>query len=185
MKKIYNVRDNRGRYTHKKKSFAKKVLITVISIWAVLATYALITSESSETIVVNEPVVETVTKTINERPGTIQEMKDAVLDDLAYCESRTSNHINWDDYGEGKNRASFGMYQFKVGTVQHYWKILEGEEITDADAVLLALDTERAREFAERIIFDIQGGIFNWENCSKQHNLVGKVELIKKLMASE
>ena len=125
---------------------------------------------------------------IDRTPEKIAELKSSVIDRLLACESAGHGEdeaiILYDNNKagslKGKNVFSLGQLQFKVSTVQKYVKDRTGHGITQKEAVLLALDTEAARDLAEWIIFETQGGIFNWLNCSNKHGLEAEVTIIKK-----
>jgi hypothetical protein len=107
----------------------------------------------------------------------IADKKVEVLDLLEKCESENNaSSINWEDYGVGKNRPSFGAYMLKVGTIQLYQSGL-----SDFEAIALAGDRTRARELSAHIIFDTKGGIYNWKNCMVKEDLLTKVNFIKQL----
>lgn len=107
----------------------------------------------------------------------IADKKVEVLDLLEKCESAGNvNAISWEDYGVGKNRASFGAYQLKIGTIQTY-----NSGLTDFEAIALAGNRDKARELSAHIIFDTKGGIYNWKNCMLKEDLLTKVNFIKQL----
>jgi hypothetical protein len=107
----------------------------------------------------------------------IEKEKNDILDTLELCESSgDANSINWDDNGVGKNRASFGAYMFKVGTIQTFKK-----DLTDFQAIMLASDKAQSRELARYIIFETNGGIHNWTNCMNKYGLFERVSFIKQL----
>jgi hypothetical protein len=47
--------------------------------------------------------------------------------------------------------------------------------------MLLALDKEEATKLAKWVIFETQGGIYNWQNCATKFDLAPEVTIIKKL----
>ena len=63
---------------------------------------------------------------------------------------------------------SFGTYQFKVTTVQHYLKLKTGETLTVPEAVAIAFDGEKARELASFVIFETEKGVASdWFHCER------------------
>lgn len=62
---------------------------------------------------------------------------------------------------------SWGVMQFKIPTIIYYYEMLHGETLTEKEAVVLALNDERARQLATKIIFEVEGGVWNW---SAAHN---------------
>lgn len=57
---------------------------------------------------------------------------------------------------------SWGSWQFKLTTIIHYHEVLYGETLTEVEALLIALDEEKAKALAEAIIFGVEGGVWNW-----------------------
>lgn len=107
----------------------------------------------------------------------IADKKIEVLDLLEACEStNNASAIAWEDYGVGKNRASFGAYMLKIGTIQAY-----NSGLSDFQAIALAGDRLQARELSRHIIFDTTGGIYHWKNCMIKEDLLTKVNFIKQL----
>jgi hypothetical protein len=108
----------------------------------------------------------------------IEKEKNDILDTLEMCESSgDANAIVWVDGGIGKNTASFGAYMFKVGTIQAF-----KDGLTDFQAIALASDRNQSRELAEYIIFETDGGIYNWKNCMNKYGLFERVKFIKSLL---
>lgn len=62
---------------------------------------------------------------------------------------------------------SWGVMQFKLTTVMHYYKELYGEDLTEKEALLIALDDDKARSLARDIIFKVEGGVWNWSAANK------------------
>lgn len=59
--------------------------------------------------------------------------------------------------------SSFGEFQTKIGTVQMWQRMLGGEALNDREAMDLALDTERMRDFVKRVIFELPAGeVWHW-----------------------
>lgn len=126
---------------------------------------------------------------VDTMPAKIEALKDEVVNDLAKCESAGHTEddaiVIFDNNKAGtlkrKDIPSFGILQFKVSTVQHYKKLIDGEVLTNKEAIILALEADRAQKLAKDIIFTVDGGIYNWQNCATKHGLVDKVTIIKKL----
>jgi cell division protein FtsL len=175
-----------GQFKNKVKSFFKKVLfwVVVVLILMGVGAYARWAYPVTE-INIRETKVE-----IDNLGPKIEELKNEVLDLLVGCESKNSGYTDNDglitfDPSESGNKKveipSIGLYQFKKATVIAYVARLDNKKISGKEAVLLAIDETSARELASRIIFETQGGIYNWLNCSKTNDIVKKVEFIKKL----
>ncbi|MEO8630873.1 MAG: hypothetical protein ABI612_22665 [Betaproteobacteria bacterium] len=107
--------------------------------------------------------------------STIDEMKTDVLDRLTKCENPNEKPIVFDTNGI----ASIGAYQWQPHSFQHYWQKMTGEKLSEKDAVLYALDNEKARELASWVIFETDTGVDkDWVNCSKWHGLQTLVDFI-------
>lgn len=117
----------------------------------------------------------------------IDELKWEVVDKLQSCESGgyNENHglVTFDPDSTGKTShiASYGLLQFKQPTVIHYMKTLYNKEVNGKEAILIALNEDQARNLARDIIFDVQGGVFNWANCAKKMGLAEEITLIRRL----
>lgn len=118
---------------------------------------------------------------VNTLADKIDELKEDVLDTLKKCESGTATEdsavINPMDGGS----PSFGLYQFKIKTVQHYVQKFESRDITRLEALYIAMDGESSRALAKTVIFDEIGGLWNWKNCTEKHGLANQITLIRKL----
>lgn len=112
----------------------------------------------------------------------ITKLQDEVLNTLSACETRGVTEKDATIILDTNNKMSIGRYQFQITTVQYYSKKLRGLELTRVEAITLSTSQEQATELAREIIFEVQGGIYNWANCARKHSLVSQVEFIKKLM---
>ncbi len=137
----------------------------------------------SDTVVaVNEVTVDTT-------PAKIDGLKADVIDRLLACESAGHKEddaiIMYDNNKagslKGKNVFSLGQLQFKVPTVQHYVTLRDGKQITQKEAVLIALDTVEARKLATWIIFETENGAKDWYNCNVKLGLEAEIKIIKRL----
>jgi hypothetical protein len=114
-------------------------------------------------------------------------LKNGVVDEIANCESRNSSQdtalVVYDNNSKGtirgKDIASIGVMQFKVSTVQAFWKQLHKENLSNYEATLLALDNKKAKDLAKDAIFNIQGSVWNWTCATK--TIGEKVAIIKSL----
>lgn len=111
----------------------------------------------------------------------INQLKGEMLASLKNCESAGHKESDGIIIFDSNNRASIGSYQFQKKTVQHYMKTLYNVEITPKEAVLIALDDEKAGNLASDIIFKTDKGLTNWINCSNKLGLVTQLKMIKKL----
>lgn len=113
----------------------------------------------------------------------IDELKDQVVNDLSLKENPTLIPAVYDDNKAKslpkKDKISYGCMQMKISTIQLFSKQLGKENISDLDAVYLALDCEKAKEFSKEAIFGIKGALWHWSTATKE--MGAKVELIKSL----
>ena len=77
--------------------------------------------------------------------------------------------------------ASIGCYMFQVKTVIYYVKILEGRDITEAEAIAIATDHVKARALAYRIVWEKNALSPNWYNYSKLAATQQKLSIINQL----
>lgn len=173
---VYNrdhIKEIRKQYRGSKGRFASRALHLIVYSLAIVGLILIVyLSQQHQRIEYVENVV-----TLDTTKEIISKEKANILDLLEVCESKgNENAINWEDNGAGKNRASFGAYMFKVGTVQRF---IPG--LTDFQAVAIASNKAESRKLAEKIIFETEGGIYNWKNCMIQKDLLSKVEFVKEL----
>jgi hypothetical protein len=114
----------------------------------------------------------------------IKKEKKAILDDLSIgCESKGHSDPDGIIIFDSNNLASIGRFQFQKATVKYYVKVFEQREISDHEAIAIAIDKVKATELAEKILF-LDGGKSekNWYNCDKRMNIGARVQLLKNLM---
>lgn len=115
-------------------------------------------------------------------PDKIGEAKWQVVDDLEQCECGGHTWAEGFFLLDANDRYSWGCLQFQERTVVHYTKQLTGRVIDLAEAKIIALDRERARQLAYDVIFTTESGVASdWVNCSKWYGLQARVDLIKSL----
>lgn len=125
-------------------------------------------------------ILDNLTKKINQ-------LKGEMLRDLKQCESagitEENGLVTFDPHPTKKQVQipSFGSYQEKKSFIQYYYKTLYNKDITGKEAILIALDDEKAGELASDVIFKTDKGLSNWYNCSKKHNLESRLNIIKEL----
>lgn len=79
---------------------------------------------------------------------------------------------------------SLGIMQMKVSTIQRWQKQLTGEELTEREAFDLALDDDRAVEFAKDVIVGIEGAVWEWSATHGDEAFYNEVvPLIRELKA--
>jgi len=161
-------RDNKGRFSK------RNILLNLLGIVVVFLLFVIGFNWNKTEVV---PVVVDRISISDTAVEIINKEKTAILDDLLLCESGgNKDAISWKDRGVGKNTASFGAYQFKIGTIQKF-----NSSLTDFQAIALASDLDQSRRLAEHIIFNTEGGIYNWKNCMNKNNLLERVGFVKKL----
>jgi len=122
--------------------------------------------------------------------GRITQLRADVVNQVETCESvgisEADGYVKVDNNSKGTLKGedvfSFGKLQWKIKTVKQYVKMRDGKTITSKDAIELALDEAKAKDLADYTVFETDGGIHNWENCSAQLKLVDKVGVIKQIM---
>lgn len=165
----------------KKAAFWSVIGLGLIGVGMIFATFSLQNSVQAEVIRVPQAVDHT--------PRRILELKKDLVARLMACESAGHKEedaiIIYDNNKagtlKGKTVFSLGQLQWKVSTIQHYVNLRDNKQITQKEAVLLALDTDQASELALWTIFETEGGVYNWKNCSDKHGLAAEVTILKKL----
>ena len=136
-------------------------------------------------------VVQAENKTISFE-DKVDQLKNDVINQLMNCESPNYTDddalVTYDPLVSNpsatpkRNIPSFGRLQFKKDTVIYYYKMQTGKTLTAKEAVLLALDTEKAIELAKYVGFETKNKFSgDWVTCSRRHNLDMQVDIINKL----
>ncbi len=119
---------------------------------------------------------------VDAMPSKIERLKGEVADQLSACESNGYTDGDGLIVFDSNSKASIGKLQFQKATVIHYYNLLYGVKLTGKEAVMLALDTERAKELAIRIMFETPNMAGkDWVNCDRKLGLDQQIRLIKKL----
>lgn len=186
-KVFYNGRQINGRYDSlkaKAKRFYRNLKIATYWAGAFVIAVAITTS-----FVATSNAHAEAPKTIDLTPQKIADLKSDLVHRLSQCESAGHG----DDYGlitfdqnkagtlSARNTPSIGPLQFKITTLQTFYKQRTGKEISGRDAVVLALGYDTASDLASYVIFETKGGIYNWANCATKLNLVAEVEVLKRI----
>lgn len=178
---------------NKKGQFKKKRQGRIMATLVLLALVAIVTvshfkPQQDSVEVPNEPDVDQIVeqRTQEAISSKITQLEDEVLDTLAKCETggveEPDGAILYDRAANNDvRRMSIGRYMFQRRTIQHYIKTFEGREISKAEAITIAITPELSTELARKIIFTTENGHKNWFNCSKKHDLPGKIDLINQL----
>ena len=120
--------------------------------------------------------------TVNVMPQKVAELKADVVARLLACESAGHTEDDGIIIFDSNAKASVGQLQWQVSSVQYYYKKLYGKNITRKEAVLIALDTQKASQLASDVIFREGGNPEkDWYNCSKKLGLAAEVKVLNKL----
>lgn len=122
--------------------------------------------------------------------------KEKVLDSLMDCErsiyKESDGLVTYDPRESMKSAQptvanlkkilSYGVLQFKIGTVQYYEKMRSGKILSDKEAITLAFDAKEARALAKFVGFETKSKFSgDWKTCSARYNLDAKVDIIKAM----
>lgn len=78
---------------------------------------------------------------------------------------------------------SWGVMQFKIPTVMWFYSQLYGEEITEKQALMIALDDDKARALASDAIFQIEGAVWHWSAADNDPSYYAyQIPFIRSLM---
>lgn len=112
----------------------------------------------------------------------IDSLKDDVVAQLMSCESGGHKEEDGIIIFDSNNKASIGQAQFQVNTVIHYSKLLYGKTVTRKEAVLIAIDKDRAAQLTKDIMFKTKNMAGkDWVNCNKKLGLDAQILMIKRL----
>ena len=172
-------RDRKGRYAKKSRLL---FLVLILGAVSFIAFNAHFNSWYDNEISYVAPVYAGITM-----EARLEMLKDGIIEELAECESNNAPQeealVTYDNNSREtlteKHVASLGVLQFKVATVQQFWKQLYGEEISNYEATILALDNERAKILAKEAIIGIKGAIWHWSCATKEMGI--KIEIIRDL----
>ena len=124
--------------------------------------------------------------TASTTPDKTEELKMSVVNQIKDCERSGYEEkdaiVTFDPDRSGKkvNDASFGVLQFKISTVIAYYAKFYNKKITPKDAVLIALDEQKASDLALDVLF-IDGQWQNWKTCSLKYDVPAQIKVIQKL----
>lgn len=112
----------------------------------------------------------------------IEQLKNGVVDEILSCESAGHSEDNGIVVFDTNGKGSFGQLQFQKDTVIHYYKTLYNKTITGKEAVLIAMDTQKARDLAKDIMFETKNKAGkDWVNCERKFSSDKQIDLIKKM----
>jgi len=161
-----------------------RLCVLVVVLVGIVVGIAIVGRYVSPQIVYKQEVREVILDNLTSK---VNELKGNLVNDLKYCESggfsESDGLVTFDPHPTKKQVQipSFGLYQFKKSTVQHYYRILYAQEVNDLEAIQIALSGAKSSELASDIIFKTENGLSNWYNCSKKLGLQGRLNLIKEL----
>jgi hypothetical protein len=114
-------------------------------------------------------------------PAKIQALKDDLVTRLEHeCESKGTTSDETPNVFDVNGQGSYGLWRWQILSVVSYYKKLYGQDITNKQAILIALDDEKARALTTDVIFKA-AGIENWHNCNVKLGLRAQVDAIKFL----
>lgn len=149
----------------------------VVILWAATQT---------NTTIYQIPHIQQVQAMVDQGKSTeeiIKELKGEVLDAIATCETGNSTSSDGMIIFDSNNEASIGRFMFQRKTVIAYYKLFYNKDISNQEAISIAIDKNKAKELAEKIVFEDNGkGINNWYNCNQKLGLKAKVDIIKDIM---
>ena len=183
MKKKIGSNQYRSRYS-RFKIFMHKVTLALMAL-LLLYTIFFIGGKMNYRVVYKSIEKQVILDNLTEK---VNELKGQLVSEIKSCESAGYDEnyglITFDPHRTNKKveEASIGEFQFKKSTVKYYYRTFYGKEITGKEAVLIALDTEKASELATRVIFETEHGLDNWINCSKKYNSQNKLDIINSLI---
>jgi len=167
-------RDNKGRFA-KTKAVVRKLIVYSFIAGLVWGAFQIGSNFYGKPVYA---VKEVMSDSLGKKT---EEIKQEALADIKKCESAGLNESDGIIIFDSNAKASIGTYQFQKLTVIHYYKELYNEDITPKEAVLIALDDEKAGKLAYDVIFKTKNGLKNWINCSNKIELRKTLELIEKL----
>ncbi len=174
-----NYRNTENGYTKYYNKIAFWVILIVAGVLFHLTVIKWLDEQNKMTV--TNPFIPTVAFAGETLESKVDALKDEVLDTLAKCESAGRKEEDGIAILDSNDKGSYGPFQFQRKTVIHYMA-QRGTPVNGRDAIILALQGDKARALAKYIIFDTKAGVENdWYNCSNKHNLQVEVDIINKL----
>lgn len=181
-------RDKIGRFAEKfvtkvKKVLRRSALVCALG-WIVFGSFQYGQFEKSRTLIAEAASIPLTGFDIKGK--TLEQLKDEVITKLSNDENENPDAVpfKWDDNSKGtlpaKDKPSYGCMQYKNSTVQRHYKAIYGESLTNLEAVLLALDCEKAKALAKEAIFGKLDAIGEWSAASE--HMKAKVEVIREMI---
>lgn len=180
MKDIYPYATKWQVFKYKTMKFIRKLIFWSILLTVLVFTIRYAFPKVEYSIVEKQVVIDNLSEKVNQLKGElIADIKKGESLGKVDCDSM----ITFDPNVNNKKVEipSLGCYQYKVSTVQHYYKKLYNQDITRKEAILVAMDENKAGELTRDIVFKEKGGLDNWYNTSKKYDLYNKLAIINKL----
>lgn len=174
--KLY--RDRYGRFTNFKIKvirFVKKVILVSFICGLIAGAYGIGKASSTATY------VNAQTLQVDNLSSKIEQLKKEAVNGIMSCESQGYTEDDGIIIFDSNNKASIGRWQWQKSSIIYYYKTLYSQDITPKEAVLIALDDEKAGKLAYDVIFKDSKGWRNWYNCGVKTKIQTQLELIKKL----
>jgi len=165
------------RFKMKTKTFMKVLFWGMIVAMVLIGAYELGAVTKPKVVYKDKEVIlDNLTERKNQLQGEL-------VSGIKKCESAGYTENDGIIIFDSNKVASIGSYQFQKKTVIYYYKMFYGKELTGKEAVLLALDDEKAGELATKIIFEDTKGknVKNWHNCAVKTGAYEQLKLINKL----
>lgn len=134
-------------------------------------------------------IVEIAHADVTPQEDKIEKAKNKVVQEVADCETGTVPASKREQFIKNdpgrktndENHQSYGWLQFKIGTVKAYVKKFEGRDITNLEAMGIAMNYQKSSDLAKRIMFEEKGGSSNWFHCSAKLGTEAQVKLIQSV----
>lgn len=188
IKVIYNGQPLKNIYPHATRFQVFKYKLAKIVRKAVIASFILgaIYGAYNAGMASTDPVIVEATKEVDVSDTRfkvkIQNLKEGVANQLMKCESAGHSENDGIVIFDSNAKPSIGQFQFQKNTVIHFYKTLYGKTITQKEAVLIALDTEKAKALAIDVMFKTPNKAGkDWIVCNRKNNLDAQIDIIKKL----
>ncbi len=189
LKRFWNGKDLNEVYPHAttwkvikyriSKLFRKVIILSAIT--ATLLLSAQIGRYAKPAVIYKTEAKEVIINIDNLTPK-IDELKASVNADIKKCESAGHPESDGIIILDTNNKMSIGQYMYQKDTVLYYYKTLYKKDITKKEAVLIALDSTKASDLTDDILYKTPNGYTNWLNCSNKYDIKNRVAIIKSLM---
>ena len=110
----------------------------------------------------------------------VEAMKDNVVARLVECETQGKADPDTLIIRDANGELSIGRLQFQTRTVIAYTKEIEARKIDLSETRRIALDGERSKTLAKKIIFE-KGGVRHWHHCARKLGLYQEVNAVQQM----